>query len=145
MRLLRLEISNFAPLRLFGFRMPVMQIVRDCFVFALPRSYNRPIKPHHSMYQSDVKLKPITSWSLTFSRASGRSRFHALQAIQLVYLCSYCVLKVYSFLLIGRSNYYSFGQFLRELIKKRSSPHIINRDYSIFLRLSPAHLKRPSN
>ena len=143
MRLLRLEISNFAPLRLFDFRMPIIKITvlranspgLLCFCFTSPIQSSHKTAP----LPVPIRCKTETNYVLV-ARVFTRFRQFSWWI-----LCSYCVLKVYSFLLIGRSNYYSFGQFLRELIKKRSSPHIINRDYSIFLRLSPAHLKRPSN
>ena len=41
------------------------------FVNALLRSVIGPENSHHSFNQSDSKLKPITTWSPTFSRVSG--------------------------------------------------------------------------
>ena len=48
--------------------------LRECIGFALLRSViGQENSRHHSeLNQSDAKLKPIVSWSLAFSRASGR-------------------------------------------------------------------------
>ena len=37
----------------------------------LIRQSQRPENSRHSFYQSGTKIKPITTWSFTFSRASG--------------------------------------------------------------------------
>ena len=44
------------------------KIIRDCIAFALLCSVNGLENLHHLLNQSDEKLKPIATWSLTFSR-----------------------------------------------------------------------------
>ena len=44
----------------------------DCFGFALLRYVIGPGNSRHNLNQSNVKLKPTTTWSLAFSRALRR-------------------------------------------------------------------------
>ena len=48
------------------------------FGFALLRFVIGPENSHHSLHQSDSKLKPIATWSHAFSRASGSLLVFAL-------------------------------------------------------------------
>ena len=59
-----------------------------------------PENSRHSLNQSDAKLKPTTTWSPAFSRALGR--------VVVFTLSSHWLLKVFSSLLIGCCNYFSF-------------------------------------
>ena len=47
----------------------VSKVIRDSISFALLRSVIGLENSQQSLSQSDVKLKPIATWSLTFSRA----------------------------------------------------------------------------
>ena len=70
--------------------------------FALLRSVIGPKNAHCQLNQSDVKLKPITTRSPAFSRASGGL---------LVYILSFhWLLKVFFFLLIGHRDFISIGK-----------------------------------
>ena len=65
------------------------------------RSVIGPENSHHSLNLKNATLKPITSWSLAFSRALGSSFVFSLS--------SHWLVKVFSFLLIGRCDYFGFG------------------------------------
>ena len=73
--------------------------IRDCigfaffFLFSL-RSVIGPENSHYSLNQSDAKLKPLTTWSPSFSRALG----------SLVVFT-----QVVSSLLIGSFDHFGFG------------------------------------
>ena len=64
------------------------------------RSVIGPENSHHSLNLKNATLKPITSRSLSFSRALGSSFVFSLG--------SHWLVKVFSFLLIGRCDYFSF-------------------------------------
>ena len=48
----------------------IVLVLRFFFLFAL-RSVIGPENSHHPLNQSDAKLKPLTTWSPSFSRALG--------------------------------------------------------------------------
>ena len=49
----------------------VSKVIRNCPGFGFIRCVIGLEKYHHFLDQSDVKLKPLTTWSRTFSRALG--------------------------------------------------------------------------
>ena len=49
--------------------------MRECIDFALQRSLIGLENSRHPLNQSDAKLKPIETWPLAFSRASGSLEF----------------------------------------------------------------------
>ena len=65
------------------------------------RSVIGPENSHHSLNLKNATLKPITSRSLSFSRALGSSFVFSLG--------SHWLVKVFSFLLIGRCDNFGFG------------------------------------
>ena len=71
----------------------IVLVLRFFFLFAL-RSVIGPENSHYSLNQSDAKLKPLTTWSPSFSRASG----------SLVVFT-----QVVSSLLIGSFDHFGFG------------------------------------
>ena len=74
----------------------VSKVIRDCIAVVIGLENLR-----HPLSQSDATLKPILTWSLTFSNASGR--LHVLT------LSSDWFLLTFIFVLIGRCDYLSFG------------------------------------
>ena len=48
------------------------KVFQNCFGFALPYCVIGPQTLRHSFNQSNIKQKPIPTWSLAFSRVSGR-------------------------------------------------------------------------
>ena len=52
----------------------VSKVIQDCFGFALFRYMIGPENLRHFLNQSDSKVWPVATWSLTFSRASGSLR-----------------------------------------------------------------------
>ena len=77
------------------------KVIRDCIGFALLRSVIGLENLRHPLNQSDAKVKPITTWSLAFSRARGRLPVFTLSS-------HWLPLKFY-FVLIGRYDYFGFG------------------------------------
>ena len=78
------------------------KVIRDClllslFLFVLIG----PVNLRHSLNQSKAKLIPVTTSSPAFSRA--------LESFVGCTLSSHWLFKVFSFLLIGRCDYYGFG------------------------------------
>ena len=78
------------------------KVIRDClllsfFLFVLIG----PANLRHSLNQSKAKLIPVTTSSPAFSRA--------LERFVGCTLSSHWLFKVFSFLLIGRCDYYGFG------------------------------------
>ena len=71
----------------------IVLVLRFLFLFAL-RSVIGPENSHYSLNQSDAKLKPLTTWSPSFSRALG----------SLVVFT-----QVVSSLLIGSFDHFGFG------------------------------------
>ena len=84
----------------------VSTVIRDCFGFASLRSVIGSKNSRHSLSQSDAKPKPITTWSIAFSRASGR--------LHVFTLSSHWFLLIFIFVLIGCCDYFGFG-FKRNL------------------------------
>ena len=76
------------------------KVIRDCIGFALLRSVIGIEISRHTVSQSDSKLKPIVTWSLAFSRASGRLHVFALS--------SYWLLVIFTFVLIDRCDDFGF-------------------------------------
>lgn len=74
----------------------VSKVIRDRFSFALRCCVIGPGNSRHSLNQSDAKLKPITTWSVEFSRA--------LDILVGFILSSHWLFRVFSFLLIGHCN-----------------------------------------
>ena len=60
-----------------------------------------PENSHHSLNQSETKLKPITTWSPAFSRALGSSIVFVLS--------SHWLFKAFHFLLICHRAYFGFS------------------------------------
>ena len=56
-------------------------VVRECIGFALLYSVIGPENLRHSLYQSDIKLKPILTWLLAFSHSIGKLYFKFLLAL----------------------------------------------------------------
>ena len=79
----------------------VSKVTRDCVGFALLRFVISLENCHHALNQSDAKLKPIATWSLAFSRASGRLRVFTLS--------SHWFLVTFTFVLICCCDYFGFG------------------------------------
>ena len=77
------------------------KLIWDCIGFALLRSVSGLQNSCHPLNQSDPKLKPIASWSLTFYRASGW--------LHVFTLSSHWLLVIFAFVLIGRCDYFGFG------------------------------------
>ena len=50
----------------------ISKLIWDWFRFASPRSVIGPENSHHHLDQSNAKLKPISTWSPSFSRASSK-------------------------------------------------------------------------
>ena len=69
-------------------------LVLGFFLLFVLRSVIGPENSHYSLNQSDAKLKPLTTWSPSFSRASG----------SLVVFT-----QVVSSLLIGSFDHFGFG------------------------------------
>ena len=65
----------------------------DCFGFASLRCVIGPKNSCHNLNQSNVKLKPNTTWSLAFSRA--------LRRLPVSTLCSHWLIIMVTFFLIG--------------------------------------------
>ena len=74
------------------------KVIRDCIDFSLLCSVIGLENSRHPLNQSDAKEKPISTWSLAFSCASGR--------LQVFTLSSYWLLLIFIFVLIGRSDYF---------------------------------------
>ena len=79
----------------------VSRVIRDCIGFALLRSVIYLENLRHPLNQSDAKVKPIATWSLAFSRAWGR--------LHVFTLSSHWLPLKFSFVLIGRYDYFGFG------------------------------------
>ena len=77
------------------------KVIRDCIGFALLRSVIGLENSRHPLNQSNTKLKPFATWSLAFSRASGR--------LHVFTLSSHWLLVIFTFVLIGRCDYFRFG------------------------------------
>ena len=73
----------------------------DCFGFALLRYVIAPGNSRHNLNQSNVKLKPTTTWSLAFSRA--------LRRLPVSTLCSHWLIIMVTFFLIGSCHHFGFG------------------------------------
>ena len=84
----------------------------DSFGFALLRYVIGPGNSRHNLNQSNVKLKPTTTWSLAFSRA--------LRRLPVSTLCSHWLIIMVTFFLIGSCHHFGFG-FLVFLIEKCST------------------------
>ena len=69
----------------------VSKVIRDCIGFALLCSVSGLENSRHLLSQSDTKLKPITTW------------LHAFTSI------SHWLPLIFSFVLIGRCDYFGFG------------------------------------
>ena len=67
------------------------KVIRDCIGFALLCSVSGLENSRHLLSQSDTKLKPITTW------------LHAFTSI------SHWLPLIFSFVLIGRCDYFGFG------------------------------------
>ena len=91
------------------------KVIRDCIGFALLRSVISLENSRHPLSQSDAKLKPILTWSLAFSRASSR--------LHVPTLSSDWFLMIFSFVLIGRCDYFGSG-FTTLNLKALYSPAI---------------------
>ena len=65
----------------------------DCFGFASLRCVIGPENSCHNLNQSNVKLKPNTTWSLAFSRA--------LRRLPVSTLCSHWLIIMVTFFLMG--------------------------------------------
>ena len=87
------------------------KVIWDCIGFALLCSVIGLENALHPLNQSDAKLKPIATWSLTFS--------HASDWLNVLTLRFHWLLVIFSFVLIGRCDYFGFG--LQHSIKKCSS------------------------
>ena len=77
------------------------KVIRNSVGFALLRSVIGQENSRHPLRQSDAKLKPIATWSLAFSRACGQ--------LHVFTLSSHWLLVIFSFILIGRCDYFGFG------------------------------------
>ena len=77
------------------------KVIGDCIGFALLRSVIGLKNSRHPLNQSDAKVKPIATWLLTFSRASGR--LHVLT------VSSHWLLVMLTVVLIGCCDYFGFG------------------------------------
>ena len=77
------------------------KVIRDCIDFAILCSVIGPENSCHPLNQLDAELKPFTSWSPAFSRALGSLVVFASS--------SHWLLKLFSFLLIGRYDDFGFG------------------------------------
>ena len=71
-----------------------LKIALLCYVIRLENS-------RHPRSQSDAKLKAIATWSVAFSRAWGR--------LHVFTLSSHWLLVIFTFVLIGRCDYFDFG------------------------------------
>ena len=79
----------------------VSKVIRDCIGFALLLSVIGLENSRHPLNQLDAKLKPIATWLLSFSRASGH--------LHVFTLSSHWLLVMLIFVLIGRCDYFGFG------------------------------------
>ena len=79
----------------------VSKVIRKCIGFGSLCIVIGLENSRHPLSQSDAKLKPIAIWSLAFSRAWGR--LHAFT------LSSHWLLMIFTFVLIGRCDYFGFG------------------------------------
>ena len=79
----------------------VSKVIRDCIGFALLRSVIGQENSRHPLSQSDAKVKPIATWLLAFSRASG--------PLHVLTLLSDWSVMTFIFVLIGRWDYFGFG------------------------------------
>ena len=79
----------------------VSKVMLYCFGFALLRCVIGPENSRHNLNQSNVKLKPNTTWSLAFSRA--------LRKLAVSTLSSHWLIIVVTFFLIGSCDYLDFG------------------------------------
>ena len=77
------------------------KVIRDCIGFALLRSVIGLENSRHPLNQSDAKLKPIATWSVAFSRASG--------SLHVLTLSSDWFLVIFTFVPIGHCDYFGFG------------------------------------
>ena len=93
-----LQYCAFYSIEQFFNRMS--KVIRDCIGFALLRSVIGLENSRH-LDQSDARLKPIASRSLAFSRAWGR--------LHVFTLSSHWLLVIFSFVPIGRCDYFGFG------------------------------------
>ena len=79
----------------------IFKVILDCTGFALLCSVISQENSCHFLNKSDAKLKPIVTWSLAFSRASGR--------LHVFTFSSDWPLVIFTFVLIGRCDYFGFG------------------------------------
>ena len=79
----------------------VSKVMLYCFGFALLRCVIGPENSCHNLNQSNVKLKPNTTWSLAFSRA--------LRKLAVSTLSSHWLIIMVTFFLIGSCDYLDFG------------------------------------
>ena len=77
------------------------RVIRECIGFALLLSCDWLKNSRLAFNQSDAKLIPIAIWSPAFSRALG--------GLVVFTLSSRWLFQLFSFLLIGRCDYFGFG------------------------------------
>ena len=80
------------------------KVIRDCIGFALLRSVIGLENSRHPLNQSDAKVKPIATWSLSFSALEV-----GYLPTYLPSLSSHWLPLKFSFVLIGRYDYFGFG------------------------------------
>ena len=83
------------------FRNGMSKLIRDRFGFASLSSLIGLKVSRHLLNQSDAKRKPTASWPLAFSRAS--------RSLLVLTLSSDWLLVMFSFVLIGKSDFFGFG------------------------------------
>ena len=87
------------------------KVIWDCIGFALLHSVIGLENLRHTLNQSDASLKPIATWLLTFSHASGQ--------LHVFTLSSQWLRVILTFVLIHRRDYLCFGS--QHSTEKRSN------------------------
>lgn len=77
------------------------KVMRDCFVFSSLRSVIGTKDLCLALDQSDAKLKPVLTWSRAFYRALG--------SLVVCTMSSHCLLKEFTFILLGSCDFFGFA------------------------------------